>query len=223
LCRDFSRFRDGRRSCFFYTASSQPPHVRHCCCARRTAAHSCTEVPDSIEGNSGSIVSGQGVVATPSKLHGLTRGHEAMAGRRRPTTQYGTFYLDQVEDTVIPAPARGVSICALALSKGRIDQRSPGRTQPQACGKGCPGLFGKGARAPPKHRWPQPKARAPVSNAVGDPRSGPSPMASTKPRRALQLSTSWEGPFKVTGMHRPEGNHLATTEGVPHPDTGTSL
>jgi hypothetical protein len=71
--------------------------------------------------------------------------------------------------------------------------------------------------------WPQPKKRAPVSNADGDPGSGPSPTASTKPRRALQLSPSWEGPFKVTEMPQPEGDHLATTEGVPHPDAGTSL
>jgi hypothetical protein len=59
---------------------------------------------------------------TPSKLHGLTRGHEALAGRRRPTTRYGAFYLDQVKDTVIPAPIRGIGVCALALSKGRSDQ-----------------------------------------------------------------------------------------------------
>jgi hypothetical protein len=45
-----------------------------------------------------------------------------MAGRRRPTAQYGAFYLDQVEDAVIPAPTRGISICALALSEGRTDQ-----------------------------------------------------------------------------------------------------
>jgi hypothetical protein len=36
--------------------------------------------------------------------------------------------------------------------------------------------------------WPQQKTRAPVSNADGDPGSGPSPTASTKPRRAPQLS-----------------------------------
>jgi hypothetical protein len=82
-----------------------------------------------------------------------------MAGRHQSTTRYGTFYLDQVEDTVIPAPARGVSICALALSKGRTDQRPSGRTQPQACGRGCLSLFGKGARAPSKHRWSQPRSR----------------------------------------------------------------
>jgi hypothetical protein len=82
-----------------------------------------------------------------------------MAGRRRMTTRYDTFYLDQVEDAVIPAPTRGVSICALALSKGRTDQRPLGRTQLQACGRGCPGLFRKGARAPPKHRWSQPRSR----------------------------------------------------------------
>jgi hypothetical protein len=60
--------------------------------------------PDSIEGISGSIVSGQGVVAPSPKLHGLTRGHEAVAGRRRPTAQHGAFYLDQVKATVISAP-----------------------------------------------------------------------------------------------------------------------
>jgi hypothetical protein len=41
-----------------------------------------------------------------------------MAGRRRPTAQYDTFYLNQVEDAVIPAPTRGISICALALNEG---------------------------------------------------------------------------------------------------------
>jgi hypothetical protein len=38
--------------------------------------------------------------------------------------------------------------------------------------------------------WPQQKTRAPVSNAGGDLGSGPSPTASTKPRRDLQLSPS---------------------------------
>jgi hypothetical protein len=73
-----------------------------------------------------------------------------MAGRRRPTAQYGTFYLDQVEDAVIPAPTRGISICALALSKGCTDQRPPRRAQPQVCGRGRPGILGKGTRALPK-------------------------------------------------------------------------
>jgi hypothetical protein len=82
-----------------------------------------------------------------------------MAGRRRPTTRYSTFYLDQVEDTVIPAPTRGVGVCALALSKGRADQRPLGRTRPQAYRRGCPSLFGEGARVPPKHRWSQPRSR----------------------------------------------------------------
>jgi hypothetical protein len=67
-----------------------------------------------------------------------------MAGRHRPTARNGAFYLDQIEDAVISAPTRGVSICALALSKGRIDQRPPSRAQQQACGRGCPGLLGKG-------------------------------------------------------------------------------
>jgi hypothetical protein len=141
-CRDVGRFRVGGRSCFFHTAGSQPPCARHRCCAHRTATHGCIDVPDSIEGDSGSIVSSQGVVATPPKLHDLTGGHEAMARRCRPTAWFGTFYLDQVEDTVITAPIGGVSICALALSKGCTDQRPPGRTQPQACGRGCTGLFG---------------------------------------------------------------------------------
>jgi hypothetical protein len=82
-----------------------------------------------------------------------------MAGRRRPTARYGTFYFDQVEDAVIPMPTRGLGVCALALNKGRIDQRPPGRTHPQACRRGCRGLFGNGARAPPKHRWSQPRSR----------------------------------------------------------------
>jgi hypothetical protein len=82
-----------------------------------------------------------------------------MAGRRRPTAQYGTFYFDQVEDAVILTPTRGISVYALALSKGRTDQRPPGRTQSQACRRGCSGLFGKGARVPPKHRWLQPRSR----------------------------------------------------------------
>jgi hypothetical protein len=65
--------------------------------------------------------------------------------------------------------------------------------------------------------------RAPVSNAGGNPGSRPSLTASIIPRRAPQLSPGWEGPFEVTGMHRPKGNHLATTGGVPYPDAETSL
>jgi hypothetical protein len=72
-------------------------------------------------------------------------------------------------------------------------------------------------------KWPQPKTRAPSSNADGNPGSGPSPTASTKPRRALQLSLSWVGPFKVTGIRRPEDDRLATTEGVPPLGAGVSL
>jgi hypothetical protein len=48
--------------------------------------------------------------------------------------------------------------------------------------------------------WPQSNMRAPLSNADGHPGSGPSLTVSTKPRRAPQLSPSWEGPFKATGM-----------------------
>jgi hypothetical protein len=73
-------------------------------CARHTAAYSCTDISDSVEDDSRSIVSSQGVAATPSKLHSLTRGHEAMEGRRRPTARHDTFYPDQVEAKVIPAP-----------------------------------------------------------------------------------------------------------------------
>jgi hypothetical protein len=157
--RDFHGFPGGRRSCFFHATSFQPPNAGRRCCACCTTAYDCADVPNSIEGDPMSIVSSQGVVATPSKFHGLNGGHEAMAGQCRPTTRYGTFYLDQIEDTVIPAPTRGVSICALTLSKGRTNQRPPGRTQPQACGRGCLGLFGKGTRAPPKHPWSQPRSR----------------------------------------------------------------
>jgi hypothetical protein len=105
-------------------------------------------------------------------------------------------------------------------------------------GAPCSSVYGAEACLPPEtlldspwvqasdrymQAWLQPKMRAPVSNADGNPGSEPSPTVSTKPRRALQLYPSWEGPFKVTGMHRPEGNHLATTEGVPYPDAKTSL
>jgi hypothetical protein len=72
-------------------------------------------------------------------------------------------------------------------------------------------------------KWQQPKTRAPSSNADGNLGSGPSPMASTKPTRAPQLSPGWEGPFKVTGIRRPEGDRLATIEGVPPPGAGASL
>jgi hypothetical protein len=102
--RDFNEFPGGGRSCFFHATGSQLPSVGHYCCARCTAAHNRADISDSIESGSGSIVSSQIVAAPPSKLHGLTRGHEAVAGRRRPAAWHGTFYLDQVEATVIPAP-----------------------------------------------------------------------------------------------------------------------
>jgi hypothetical protein len=57
-----------------------------------------------------------------------------------------------------------------------------------------------------------------VSKADGNSRSRPSPTTNTVPRRAPQLSPSWEGPFEVTGMHRPRGNHLATTGRAPYTD-----
>jgi hypothetical protein len=134
-----------------------PPHRRFPVAQHQSPLlcmpHGSANVPDSIKGVSGGVVSSQGVVATPSKLHGFTRSHEVMAGRHRPTAQYGTFYLDQVEEAVIPAPTQGISICALALSKGRTYQRPLGRAQPKACGRGRSSILGKGARAPPKHRW----------------------------------------------------------------------
>jgi hypothetical protein len=61
------------------------------------------------------------------------------------------------------------------------------------------------------------RTRTPLSNADGNPGSVPSPTTSTKPRRAPQLSPSWEGPFKVMGIRRPGGDYLAMTEGVPLP------
>jgi hypothetical protein len=105
-------------------------------------------------------------------------------------------------------------------------------------GTSCSPVYGAEACLPPEtllgspraqtsdrimQKWSQSKTRAPTSKTDGNPGSRPSPTASTKPRRAPQLSPSWEGPFKVTGMRRPEVNHLATTEGVPHLDAGTSL
>jgi hypothetical protein len=48
---------------------------------------------------------------------------------------------------------------ASASVRSPSDQRPSGRTRPQTCRRGCPGLLGKGARAPPKHRWSQPRSR----------------------------------------------------------------
>jgi hypothetical protein len=120
--RDFGRFRGGGRSCFLHPAGSQSPGTSHFCRARRTAAHGGANIPDSIKGVSRGVVSSQGVIATPSKLHGVTRSHEAVARRRRPTAQYGTFYLDLVEGAVITTPTRGINIGALALSEGHVGQ-----------------------------------------------------------------------------------------------------
>jgi hypothetical protein len=128
------------------------PCAGHCRCACCMVAYSCTNIPDSIKDSSRSVVNSQGVAATPPKLYGLARGHEAMAGRRRPVAQYGTFYLDQVKATVIPAATWGVRVCALTLSEGRTDQRPPGRAQPQVCGGGCLGISREGTGAPTKLR-----------------------------------------------------------------------
>jgi hypothetical protein len=121
------------------------------------------------------------VVASPSKLHGLTRGHEAMAGRRRPTTRYGTFYLDQVKDAVIPAPTRGISVCALAFSKGACRPTTSGQNSTAGVRERMPGSLWKGRASAPKtsmdatsikillwlhrrHRWaPSPKRVSPWS------------------------------------------------------------
>jgi hypothetical protein len=120
--RDFGRFRGGGRSCFLHTAGSQSPGTSHSCRARCTATHGGANIPDSIKGVFGGVVSSQGVIATPSKLHDITRSHEAEAGRRRPTAQYGAFYLDPVEGAVITTPTRGISIGVLALSEGHAGQ-----------------------------------------------------------------------------------------------------
>jgi hypothetical protein len=45
-----------------------------------------------------------------------------VAGQRRPAAQYGAFYLDPVEGTVITAPTRGIGIGALTLSEGHAGQ-----------------------------------------------------------------------------------------------------
>jgi hypothetical protein len=78
--RDFGRFCDGGRSCFLHTAGSQSPGTSHSCRARHTAAHGGANIPDSIKGVSRGVVSSQGVIATPSKLHGITRSREVVAG-----------------------------------------------------------------------------------------------------------------------------------------------
>jgi hypothetical protein len=46
--------------------------------ARQHTAAQTSRTP--LRASSAGVVGGQGVVATPSKLHGLTGGHEAMAG-----------------------------------------------------------------------------------------------------------------------------------------------
>jgi hypothetical protein len=99
-------------------------------------------------------------------------------------------------------------------------------------GTPCSPVYGAEASLPPEtlldsprvqtsdrfmQKWPRPKTRAPSSNADGNPGSGPSPTASTKPRRARQLSPSWEGPFKVAGIRRSGGDYPAMTERVPLP------
>jgi hypothetical protein len=120
--RDFGRFRGGGRSCFLHTAGSQSPDTSHSYRARCTITHGGANIPDSIKGVSGGVVSSQGVIATPSKLHGITRSHEAVAGRCRPTARYGAFYLDPVEGAVITASTRGISISALTFSEGHTGQ-----------------------------------------------------------------------------------------------------
>jgi hypothetical protein len=113
-----------------------------------------------------------------------------------------------------------------------------GTTRRTPRGTPCSPVYGAEACLPPEtlldslraqtsdrfmQKRPHSKTRAPSSNADGNLSSGPSPTASTKPRRAPQLSPSWEGLFKVTGIRRLEGNHLAMTEGVPPSGAGASL
>jgi hypothetical protein len=59
-----------------------PNRLGRACCAHCTTAYNCADIPDFVEGGSRSIVSSQGVAASPSKLHGLIGGHKAVAGRR---------------------------------------------------------------------------------------------------------------------------------------------
>jgi hypothetical protein len=153
---------------------------------------------------------------TPSKLHSLTRGHEAIAGRHRPTARRGTFYLDQVKATVILAPTRGVGVCALTLSGGRADQRPSGRTRTQACGRGRPSLFGEGARVPAKHRGPQPRSRlrcGSTANPSGRPVPGGCPLGRrglrrprrSSPRGVLATQVSAASAGKVRRNVKPVG------------------
>jgi hypothetical protein len=60
----------------FHTAGSQSTGTSHSCRTRRTTAN----IPNSVKGVTGGVVGSQGVIATPSKLHGITRSHEAMVG-----------------------------------------------------------------------------------------------------------------------------------------------
>jgi hypothetical protein len=110
-----------------------------------------------------------------------------VAGRCRPTARHGTSYLDQVEATVILAPTQSVGVCALTISEGHTDQRPPGRTQPQACGRGHPDLFREGARALAKHRGSQPRSRLRCGCTAG-PNGHPVPSRCPLGRRGLRRS-----------------------------------
>jgi hypothetical protein len=69
-------------------------------------------------------------------------------------------------------------------SKGRTNQRPPGRAQPQTRGRGRPDLFGKGVRAPPKHRGPQPRSRLRCGSTTGT-NGHPVPSGCPPGRRGL--------------------------------------
>jgi hypothetical protein len=73
------------------------------------------------------------------------------------------------------------------LSKGRADRRSPGRAQPQACGRGRPDLFREGARAPAKHRGSQPRSKLRCGSTAG-PNGHPVPSGCPLGRRGLRRS-----------------------------------
>jgi hypothetical protein len=64
-------------------------------------------------------------------------------------------------------------------------------------------------------KWPQPETRALVSNADGNPRSGPSPTASTIPRRAPQLppqlGRTLQGNGNAPTQGRPSSNDWRST------------
>jgi hypothetical protein len=64
----------------------------------------------------------------------------------------------------------------------------------------------------------RPCTMAKGSCIVGSLGSGPSPAASTEPRRGPQSLPHWEEPFKVTEICQPGGARIAITKGVSLPN-----